>query len=140
LHEELKEIYVPNQEVKDDGGGWSETGEKTQIKFNNHELLVNIENSIIRDIFGGIMRNEFHVDGSRQSSITFDPSFVLSLDIPNDYRDDITIEECLDNYFQKVNVEGYQQNGKTVRAHQRYLFEKLPNILMVNLKRFVYHG
>lgn len=105
------------------------------MTFNNHDLLLNITNSIIRDIFGGIIRNEFNVDGSRSSSITFDPSFVLSLDIP---YDECTIEECLDNYFQKVNVEGYQQNGRTVKAHQRHLFEKLPNVLMVNLKRFVY--
>ena len=29
-------------------------------------------------------------------------------------------------------------NGKTVKAFQRQMFEKLPNILMINLKRFVY--
>ena len=36
-----------------------------KMTFNNHDLLLNIENSIIRDIFGGIIRNEFNVDGSR---------------------------------------------------------------------------
>jgi len=29
-------------------------------------------------------------------------------------------------------------NNKVVRATNRYLFEKLPNILMLNLKRFIW--
>lgn len=67
--------------------------------------------------------------------MTFDPCFVLSLDI---LHDDCTIEECLDKYFKESNVEGYQLNGKTMRAYQKQSIEKLPNILMINLKRFVY--
>jgi hypothetical protein len=35
-------------------------------------------------------------------------------------------------------VEGYQLNGKTMKAYQKQSIEKLPNILMINLKRFVY--
>jgi len=75
------------------------------------------------------------VEGRRNHSVTFDPCFVLSVDIP---FDECTIEDCIDNYFKETKVEGYQVNGKTVRAHQKHLVEKLPNILMVNLKRFVY--
>ena len=60
---------------------------------------------------------------------------MLSLDI---VHDECTIEDCIDNYFTSNNVEGYQLNGKTVRASQNQLFEKLPNILIINLKRFVY--
>jgi hypothetical protein len=55
-------------------------------------------------MFGGIIRTEFYVEGSRNHSVTFDPCFVLSLDI---LYDDCTIEECLDNYFKESNVEGY---------------------------------
>lgn len=101
LHEDLKDIYVSNEEEQKSDkkvvGEWAETGENNKkLKFNNHDLLSNIENSIIRDIFGGIIRNEFNVEGSRHSSITFDPCFVLSLDI---LYDECTIEECLDSYF-----------------------------------------
>ena len=81
------------------------------------------------------MRNEFNVDGSRNSSVTFDPQFVLNLPI---VYDECTIEECMDQFFQKSYVEGYKQNGRVVNAHNQMLFEKLPNILVVNLKRFVY--
>jgi len=44
-------------------------------------MLATIDKSIIRDIFGGIIRTEFWSDGSRQHRITFESSFVLSLDI-----------------------------------------------------------
>jgi ubiquitin C-terminal hydrolase len=89
----------------------------------------------VLDIFGGIIRTEFHVEGSREHTVRFETSFVLSLDI---IKDECTIEDCLDRFFEKQRVEGYQLNGKTVRAHHTLMFEKLPNILMVNLKRFVY--
>lgn len=94
-----------------------------------------IEQSIIRDIFGGVIRTEFNVDGNRKHSVSFDPHFVINLDI---LYDECTIEECLDEYFKASNVEGYKQNDKVVRAHNQPLFEKLPNTLMINLKRFVY--
>jgi ubiquitin C-terminal hydrolase len=60
---------------------------------------------------------------------------VLSLDIVSD---GCSIEDCMDNFFKINKVEGYQLNGKTVKAHQKLLFEKLPNVLIINLKRFVY--
>ena len=67
--------------------------------------------------------------------MTFDPHFVINLDI---MYDECTIEECLDEYFKPNKVEGYKQNDKVVRAHHQPLFEKLPNTLIINLKRFVY--
>ena len=94
-----------------------------------------IENSIIRDIFGGILRTEFIIEGSRSTKVSFDPCFVLTLDI---VEDECTIEDCLDAYFQKQIVEGYKLDGKPVKAYKRELLEKLPNILMINLKRFIF--
>ena len=35
-------------------------------------------------------------------------------------------------------MEGYKIDGKPAKAHKRELFEKLPNILMINLKRFIF--
>ena len=80
-------------------------GEKNaQLTFENQDTLATIDNSIIRDIFGGIIRTEFYVEGSRNHRVTFESSFVLSLDI---LWDGCTIEECLDNFFERTNVEGY---------------------------------
>lgn len=126
LHEELKDIYVSNapknEEQKTHGGKtksqdteWTETGAgNAKITYNNHQDLEKIQNSIIRDIFGGIVRTEFSVEGSRNHRVTFESCFVLTLDIP---YDGCTIEECLDGYFRKTEVHDYKQDGKVVRAY-----------------------
>ena len=80
------------------------------------------------------MRTELHVN-SRKNSVSFDPCFVLTLDI---VEDECTIEDCLDAYFQNQKIEGYKVDGQPVRAFKQELFEKLPNILMINLKRFIF--
>lgn len=148
LHEELKEFYVTNEgkdEILDgkskakasaDDQEWNETGANNKkIVFRDDDYQAQIENSIIRDIFGGILREEFIVDGSRINKVSFNPCFVLALDI---VEDECSIEDCLDAYFQNQNVEGYKVDGRPVKAYQRQLLEKLPNILMINLKRFIY--
>ena len=81
------------------------------------------------------MRTDFHVENSRNHKISYHPCFVLDVDIP---WDECTIEDCLDNHFKAEKIEGYQVEGKNVRATQTVQFQKLPNILMITLKRFVY--
>lgn len=59
LHEELKKIYVPEEDTDKKAvvDEWQETGPKNaKCKFNNDQMK--IENSVIRDIFGGVFRNE----------------------------------------------------------------------------------
>ena len=126
LHEEMKDIYVSNApkneeqkteatQSKGQDTEWNETGEgNAKITYNNHEDLQKIQNSIIRDIFGGIVRTEFFVEGSRNHRVTFESCFVLTLDIP---YDGCTIEECLDGYFRRTEVQDYKQNGKVVKAY-----------------------
>ena len=76
--------------------------------------MATMSKSIIKDIFGGILRNEFHVDGSRPSNVTFEEAFVLNLPIP---FDECTIEDCMAAYFEKSFVEDYKVNGRVVNAH-----------------------
>ena len=76
--------------------------------------MATMSKSIIKDIFGGILRNEFHVDGSRTSNVTFEEAFVLNLPIP---FDECTIEDCMAAYFEKSYVEDYKVNGRVVNAH-----------------------
>ena len=42
------------------------------------------------------MRTELIIEGSRSTKVSFDPCFVLTLDIVDD---ECTIEDCLDAYF-----------------------------------------
>jgi len=66
-HEELKSIYVPQrlssqqiQQRKQQDGDWSEVGglKATSVQENKEQIL---EPSIVRDIFGGVLRTELHV-------------------------------------------------------------------------------
>lgn len=66
LHDELKLIYVPNDEKEKKAvvDEWQEVGDKNaKMHFNNDQI--NITNSLIREIFGGVVRNEFNIDGSK---------------------------------------------------------------------------
>ena len=109
LHEEMKSIYVSNEKaklpVKQKEDEWQETAKLGQkICYNSLDHL-NYPCSIVSDIFGGVLRKEFHVEGTRQTTVKHEPCFVLSLDIP---FDGCTIEDCMDDFFSKVNnIEGY---------------------------------
>jgi hypothetical protein len=88
------------------------------LNFSNKDSYSqNYEPSIVRDIFGGVIRKEFHVEGHRSSTISFEPNFIIQLDI---IHDECTIEQCLDKYFEDDPVEGYKMNNKVVRATNRF--------------------
>ena len=90
---------------------------------------------MIRDIFGGLLRTEFHVDGRKNCTVTFEPFFALNLEISR--CEDL--ESCLSSYFRSKNLDDYKDEaGKFVKAYHQQLIEKLPNILILQLKRFVY--
>ena len=92
LHEEIKNIYVAQEEPEspsptkvvkktNNDGDWNETS-KNKINFSNKDsYALNYEPSIVRDIFGGVIRKEFHVEGQRSSTVSFEPNFILQLDI-----------------------------------------------------------
>lgn len=130
LHEELKGIYLPNTAPAKDEQ-WNQADKRVTVNAKKEGL----ENSIVTDVFGGVTRSEFHVEGARGHSVNFDRFFVLSLSIP---ADRCSIEDCVNKFFQPNRVEGYQLKGKTVRAQTKTSFERLPNVLVINLKRFVY--
>lgn len=46
-----------------------------------------LEPSLIRDIFGGVLRTEFHIENTKYISTTFEPFFVLNLEIPKEGYD-----------------------------------------------------
>jgi hypothetical protein len=59
------------------------------------------------------MRNEFSVMHSKQASVTFEPFFVLNLEITK--CEDL--ESCLHSFFDTKLINDYKIDGKTVRAN-----------------------
>jgi ubiquitin C-terminal hydrolase len=67
---------------------------------------------LIRDIFGGLLKNEFHIEGSKKVSVTYEPFFVLNLEISNSE----TIDDCLFNFFHEKKINDYKVEGRHVNA------------------------
>lgn len=119
---------------------WNETAVKQHDKIvfrNQDDYMKKKDRSIVSDVFGGVLRSEFHVEGSRQHSVTFEPFFVLSVPVT---ENESSIEDCLASYFQEEAVSDYkdESTGRFVKASRTLRFEKLPNILIINLKRFLW--
>ncbi len=68
-------------------------------------------------------------------SMTTEPFFVLNLEIP---KFAATLNDCLESYFNDKVISDYQQKGRHVRAWHKQLIDKLPNVLCIHLKRFIY--
>lgn len=91
---------------------------------------------MIRDIFGGVLQTELHIEGSRSVSLTHEPFFVLNLEIPRNGTKNL--QTCLNSYFTERRIDDYRHNGRTVRATHKQLISKLPNTLCLQFKRFIF--
>jgi ubiquitin C-terminal hydrolase len=123
LHDELKLIRDEKEEAKSNqGGDWNMISEKAKGTMNFNNQSSKIDESLIRDIFGGVLRTELHVEGSRQTSVTFEPFFILNLEISKCYD----LESCLCSFFDERRLSDYKVEGKERKAYYQQTFEKLP--------------
>lgn len=114
---------------------WNETAQQNQRVVKDKANQYYYQHSIITDIFGALMREELHIVGARSTKVKYIPSFTLCLDIP---YDGCTVEECMDEYFKQQTISDYKIDGKNVHQTLKILFEKLPNVLIINFKRFIF--
>jgi hypothetical protein len=76
--------------------------------------------SVIRDIFGGMLRTEFHVEGRKNCTVTFEPFFFLNLEITK--CEDL--ESCLSSFFESNYLSDFKdETGKVVKAYHQQLIE-----------------
>eukprot|EP00826_Nyctotherus_ovalis_P010791 TRINITY_DN12824_c0_g1_i7.p1 TRINITY_DN12824_c0_g1~~TRINITY_DN12824_c0_g1_i7.p1 ORF type:complete len:507 (-),score=120.47 TRINITY_DN12824_c0_g1_i7:58-1578(-) len=138
MHKELLSIKTKSEqpeESKSDDDDWMEMGDKKVIKYNNSETG-NSEKSLISDIFGGIFKSELTVSGKVHSTATYEPFYLLSLDISQSD----SIPKAMQFFFRQEELSDYfDEVTKTrVKAEHKQLIERLPSILVVHLKRFIY--
>uniref|UniRef100_A0A8C3WAK9 Ubiquitin carboxyl-terminal hydrolase n=1 Tax=Catagonus wagneri TaxID=51154 RepID=A0A8C3WAK9_9CETA len=157
LHEEmlnLKKLLSPNNEkltvsngpqshlVDEDeqeepGEGsedeWEQVGPRNKTSVTRQADFVQTP---ITGIFGGHIRSVVYQQSSRESA-TLQPFFTLQLDIQSDKIR--TVQDALESLVARESVQGYTTKTKQeVEISRRVTLEKLPPVLVLHLKRFVY--
>lgn len=157
LHEEmlnLKKLLSPNneklaisngpkshsvneEELEEPGEGsedeWEQVGPRNKTSVTRQADFVQTP---ITGIFGGHIRSVVYQQSSKESA-TLQPFFTLQLDIQSDKIR--TVQDALESLVARESVQGYTTKTKQeVEISRRVTLEKLPPVLVLHLKRFVY--
>ena len=79
-----------------------EMGARAKLIKHNNSASGDMEKSLVTDIFGGIFKSEFEAHGKPQISATFEPFYLLNLDIS--HTDNLIT--ALELYFKDQEIEG----------------------------------
>lgn len=124
------------EEVESDNSGWSEVGSGKKV---NKKRVMEVEPSPITSIFGGSFRSVLTVPKAKESqSITIDPYRCILLDIS--HRETETIEDALSRFTEVEKIPYKSDGGKEVIARKQSFIEKLPEVLILQLKRFSFEA
>ena len=103
------------------------------------KTLYEKEYSPLLDLFYGISVTTISSNNGSLLSTVPEPFMMLSLPLPNEKN--ITLESCFDLYCKKESMDGENawlndKTGKKEDVNKGILFWSLPNILVIDLKRF----
>jgi len=118
-----------------DDNEWMEVGPKNKMIV-TRDVQDEEKLSPITKIFGGKLRSVVQVQG--KASVTLQPFHSLQLDIaPPEVK---SIREALVNLTKTETLDGFlnQKTKIAVEATKRITIDKLPPILILHLKRFIY--
>lgn len=121
---------VLEKDAEDDG--WHEVGSNKKIAA---KRTVEVKPSPITLLFGGLFRSVLEVPKQKESkSITLDPFQHIQLDI-SDIRVQ-TLEDLFELFSEPELIPYKLNNGNDVMARKQTFIDKLPNLLIIHLKRF----
>lgn len=128
---------IEDEELEDTGEGsedeWEQVGPKNKTSVTRQADFVQTP---ITGIFGGHIRSVVYQQSSKESA-TLQPFFTLQLDIQSDKIR--TVQDALESLVARESVQGYTTKTKQeVEVSRRVTLEKLPPVLVLHLKRFVY--
>jgi len=133
-----KENNEGNNGTGEDDGG---EGEWNEVGANNKKTSINkpveFEPTPINQIFGGQFKSVLTIprssnSSSFQKSITFDPFQNVQLDI----SEVESIEQAFINLNQLEKISYKSNNNQEVQIKKQTFIDKLPEILIIHLKRF----
>lgn len=103
--------------------------------------------SIIDDIFGGLLESSITCDLCNHISYCFDPFLDLSLPVPGSAGDSVRLQDCLSKFTEKENLEDLATGYKCEKckksgggACKKLTIYKAPRVLILHLKRFSGNG
>uniref|UniRef100_A0A8D2QHY3 Ubiquitin carboxyl-terminal hydrolase 10 n=1 Tax=Zonotrichia albicollis TaxID=44394 RepID=A0A8D2QHY3_ZONAL len=126
---------VPREEEPGEGSEdeWEQVGPRNKSSVTRQADFVQTP---ITDIFGGHIRSVVYQQSSKESA-TLQLFFTLQLDIQSDKIR--TVQDALESLVARESVQGYTTKTKQeVEISRRLTLEKLPPVLVLHLKRFVY--
>ncbi|XP_076989322.1 ubiquitin carboxyl-terminal hydrolase 10 [Tamandua tetradactyla] len=132
-----KSRLVNEDEQEESGEGsedeWEQVGPRNKTSVTRQADFVQTP---ITGIFGGHIRSVVYQQSSKESA-TLQPFFTLQLDIQSDKIR--TVQDALESLVARESVQGYTTKTKQeVEISRRVTLEKLPPVLVLHLKRFVY--
>ena len=102
------------------------------VKSNNS--LKSFESSLFSSKFQGVLKNEIIGVSKANVKISIEPFFVLSLSLTKNM---CSLGDLLDNHFEEKKVNNDSKAANTIKA-TKYYFEKLPEMLVIQVKAFYY--
>lgn len=123
-------------EIASADDGWMEVGHKQKPAITRSSGTILTESPVTK-IFGGKLRSELKVAGSK-NSVTLEPYQPLQLDIGAPHVNNIV--DALKGLTRSENMHGEFQSprGQQSTATKQVFIETLPPILILHLKRFHY--
>ena len=146
LHEDLNIARLVNPNIKPDKipDNEDEMYNDEELSKKNWERYLKFNNSIIVNLFQGQLRNQLTCLYCGKTSTTFNPFMYLSLPIPNT-KSKVSLYDCLNSFIESETLDGtdswHCSRCKQPRKSTKQLtISKLPNILIIHLKRFFFSG
>jgi len=122
----------------DDENGWHEvsgTSKKGKKNKTAAKRTVEITPSPISNLFGGQFRSVLDIPNNKESqSITLDPFQTIQLDISDPEVNDL--QTAFRKFSEYEMIPFRSSNGSDVEAKKQTFIDKLPEVLLIQLKRF----
>lgn len=121
----------------DESDDWKEVGPKKRTCITRRQ---NVVRTPVADMFQGQTRSCVFQHAAGEPTATHQPFFTLQLDIESSERGCRNVSEALLNNFGTEVLDGFvcSKTKKEIEASRNLSLEKLPPILVLHMKRFVY--
>lgn len=138
LKEMMAKYGTVNEDNNEDGDGWHEvsgTSKKGKKNKTAAKRTVEMEPSPMSCLFGGQFRSVLDIPNNKESqSITLDPFQTIQLDISERSVNDL--ETAFKKFSEYELLPFKSSSGNDVEAKKQTFIDKLPQVLLIQLKRF----